>query len=104
MMNLPASASATRQVAAAWRGRQRRLAPVQSHSTRRWGARVRRAISSSSNVVFDEKNLTGKNTLFTYYFTTNVPELSTWAMFGIGFAGIGLVGLSRRGKGSRYAF
>jgi hypothetical protein len=55
------------------------------------------------NVVFDEKNLTGKNTLFTYYFTTNVPELSTWAMFGIGFAGIGLVGLSRRGKGSRYA-
>ena len=33
-----------------------------------------------------------------------VPEASTWAMLGIGFAGIGLVGLSRRRKGSRFAF
>ena len=33
-----------------------------------------------------------------------VPELSTWAMFGIGFAGIGLAGLTRRRTGSRYAF
>ena len=56
------------------------------------------------NVVFDQKNLTGKNTLFLAYFTTNVPELSTWAMFGIGFAAIGVVGLSKRRKGSRYAF
>ncbi|MBV8105662.1 MAG: hypothetical protein JO223_13750 [Hyphomicrobiales bacterium] len=56
------------------------------------------------NVVFDEKNLTGKNTLFLAYFTTSVPEVSTWAMLGIGFAGIGVLGLSRRRKGSRYAF
>ncbi len=33
-----------------------------------------------------------------------VPELSTWAMLGIGFAGIGLAGLTRRRAGSRYAF
>ena len=33
-----------------------------------------------------------------------VPELSTWAMLGIGFAGIGLAGLTRRRMGSRYAF
>jgi hypothetical protein len=33
-----------------------------------------------------------------------VPELSTWAMLGIGFAGIGLAGLTRRRTGSRYAF
>ncbi len=35
--------------------------------------------------------------------TQSIPEASTWAMLGIGFAGIGLVGLSRRRKGSRYA-
>jgi len=56
------------------------------------------------NVVFDEKSANGHNTLFLAYFTTNVPELSTWAMFGIGFAAIGVVGLSKRRKGSRYAF
>ncbi len=33
-----------------------------------------------------------------------IPELSTWAMLGIGFAGIGLAGLTRRRMGSRYAF
>jgi hypothetical protein len=33
-----------------------------------------------------------------------VPELSTWAMLGIGFAGIGLAGLTRRRTGPRYAF
>jgi hypothetical protein len=33
-----------------------------------------------------------------------VPELSTWAMLGIGFAAIGLAGLTRRRTGSRYAF
>lgn len=32
-----------------------------------------------------------------------VPEPTTWAMLGIGFAGIGLVGLSKRRNGSRYA-
>ena len=31
-----------------------------------------------------------------------IPEASTWAMLGVGFAGIGFVGLSRRRKGSRY--
>jgi hypothetical protein len=36
-------------------------------------------------------------------FTTGVPESSTWAMLGIGFAGIGLVGMSKRRKISRYA-
>jgi hypothetical protein len=32
-----------------------------------------------------------------------VPEASTWAMLGVGFAAIGLVGVSRRRKASRYA-
>jgi hypothetical protein len=36
--------------------------------------------------------------------TLAVPELSTWAMLGIGFAGIGLAGLTRRRTGPRYAF
>jgi hypothetical protein len=35
--------------------------------------------------------------------SVTVPELSTWAMLGLGFAGIGLVGLAKRGKVSRYA-
>jgi hypothetical protein len=56
------------------------------------------------NVVFNQTDVSGFNSGFLAVFTTNVPELPTWAMFGIGFAGIGLVGLSRRGKGSRYAF
>jgi PEP-CTERM motif len=34
----------------------------------------------------------------------SVPEPSTWAMLGLGFAGMGLAGLTRRRKGSRYAF
>jgi hypothetical protein len=33
-----------------------------------------------------------------------VPELSTWAMIGLGFAGVGLMGLTKRRKGTRYAF
>jgi hypothetical protein len=33
-----------------------------------------------------------------------VPEPATWAMLGLGFAGMGLLGLTRRRKGSRYAF
>ena len=32
-----------------------------------------------------------------------IPEISTWAMLGIGFAGIGLVGMTKRRKTSRYA-
>jgi hypothetical protein len=32
-----------------------------------------------------------------------IPEASTWAMLGVGFAGIGLVGMTRHRKGSRYA-
>ena len=32
-----------------------------------------------------------------------IPETSTWAMLGIGFAGIGLLGATKRRKGSRYA-
>jgi hypothetical protein len=35
-------------------------------------------------------------------FTTGVPESSTWAMLGIGFAGIGLLGMTKR-RTSRYA-
>lgn len=31
-----------------------------------------------------------------------IPEASTWAMLGLGFAGIGFVALSRRRRGSRY--
>jgi PEP-CTERM motif len=33
-----------------------------------------------------------------------VPEPSTWAMLGLGFAGMGLLGLIRRRKNSQYAF
>jgi hypothetical protein len=32
-----------------------------------------------------------------------VPEPATWAMLGLGFAGMGLFGLTRRRKGPRYA-
>jgi hypothetical protein len=35
---------------------------------------------------------------------SGVPEPSTWAMLGIGFAAMGWVGLTRRRKGFRYAF
>jgi hypothetical protein len=35
--------------------------------------------------------------------TATIPESSTWAMLGLGFAGIGFVGMARRRKGSRYA-
>ena len=37
----------------------------------------------------------------TYTYTTGVPEASTWAMLGAGFAAIGFVGF-RRGKAERY--
>lgn len=37
-------------------------------------------------------------------FSATVPEPATWAMLGLGFAGMGLLGLTRRRKGSRYAF
>ena len=33
-----------------------------------------------------------------------VPEPATWAMLGLGFAGMGLLGLTRRRKDSHYAF
>jgi hypothetical protein len=33
-----------------------------------------------------------------------VPEPSTWAMLGLGFVGMGLLGLARRRKNSPYAF
>ena len=36
-------------------------------------------------------------------FAPGIPEPSTWALLGIGFAGFGLVGMSKRRKGSRYA-
>src|SRR5271165_2902730 len=55
------------------------------------------------NVVFDKKNLSGANAGFSAEWSATVPEASTWAMLGIGFAGIGVVGLTRRRKGSRYA-
>jgi hypothetical protein len=32
-----------------------------------------------------------------------IPEPATWAMLGLGFAGMGLLGLTRRRKGPRYA-
>jgi hypothetical protein len=35
--------------------------------------------------------------------SATVPEPSTWAMLGLGFAGMGLLGLTRRRKGPRYA-
>ena len=36
-------------------------------------------------------------------FAPGVPETSTWAMLGVGFAGISLLGMTKRRKGSRYA-
>jgi hypothetical protein len=36
-------------------------------------------------------------------FSATVPEPATWAMLGLGFAGMGLLGLARRRKGPRYA-
>jgi hypothetical protein len=37
--------------------------------------------------------------------TAAVPEMSTWGMFGVGFAGIGLLGFAkRRREVARYAF
>jgi PEP-CTERM motif len=36
-------------------------------------------------------------------FSATVPEPATWAMLGLGFAGMGLLGLTRRRKGPRYA-
>ncbi len=33
-----------------------------------------------------------------------VPEVSTWGMLGLGFGGLGFVGMTRRRKASRYAF
>lgn len=36
--------------------------------------------------------------------SSNVPEISTWALFAVGFAGIGLVGFARRRREPRSAF
>ena len=36
-------------------------------------------------------------------FSATVPEPATWAMLGLGFAGMGLLGLTRRRKNPRYA-
>jgi PEP-CTERM motif len=36
-------------------------------------------------------------------FDIAIPEASTWAMLGLGFAAIGFVSMTRRRKGSRYA-
>jgi PEP-CTERM motif len=36
-------------------------------------------------------------------FSATVPEPATWAMLGLGFAGMGLLGLTRRRKSPRYA-
>jgi hypothetical protein len=35
--------------------------------------------------------------------SSSIPEPATWAMFGIGFAGIGLAGLTKRRRATRYA-
>jgi hypothetical protein len=56
------------------------------------------------NVVFNQRNLTGaKNTGLDATFSGSVPETSTWAMLGIGFAGIGMLGMTKRRKAPRYA-
>jgi hypothetical protein len=36
-------------------------------------------------------------------FAPAVPEPSTWAMLGLGFAGLGLMGMTKRRKEARYA-
>jgi hypothetical protein len=56
------------------------------------------------NVVFTQKTVTGAtNTGFNATFSGAVPETSTWAMLGVGFAGIGLLGMTKRRKAPRYA-
>ena len=56
------------------------------------------------NVLFTQKTVSGAtNTGFVAAFSGNIPETSTWAMLGIGFAGIGLLGMTKRRKAPRYA-
>ena len=40
----------------------------------------------------------------TYTDTTTIPEPATWAMFSIGFASLGFLGVRGRRKSQRYAF
>jgi hypothetical protein len=52
---------------------------------------------SSVNTATVSFNISGNVT------SSSIPEPATWAMFGIGFAGIGLAGLTKRRRATRYA-
>jgi hypothetical protein len=54
------------------------------------------------NVVFNQKTYSGKNAGFTAAFSAAIPEPATWAMLGIGFVAVGLLGVRSR-KDARYA-
>jgi hypothetical protein len=63
---------------------------------------------NSSQLVLSFTQSGGKNHTIsgsaTYTDVGVVPEPATWAMLGIGFTALGLVGISRRRKAERFAF